>query len=196
MTATKTVNETKATKVVTGMVRLSYAHIWTPVAIGDDGNAKYSVSILIPKSDKRTLADIKRAVDAAVEAGLASKFGGKRPGNLKTPLRDGDAEKPDDPVYAGHYFFNASSKTPPGIVDINKLQIMDPDEVQSGDYARVSVNLYAFNQNGNRGVAAGLNHIMKLKTGERLGGRGRAEDDFNDDFDVSAYAGDDIDFLS
>jgi hypothetical protein len=195
MTATKTANTNKATKVSTGLARLSYAHVWHPVAIGADSDPKASASIRIPKADNRTLSAIKSAVEAALEAGLAKKFGGKRPAKLKLPLRDGDVERPDDPVYAGMYFFNASSKTAPGIIDINKQEILDSGQVYSGCWARVSVNFYAFNTRGNTGVAAGLNHIMKVKDDEHLGGRGRAEDDFNDDFDVSAYMDDD-DFLN
>ncbi|WP_029516967.1 DUF2815 family protein [Paenibacillus polymyxa] len=169
------------TKVVTGKVRLSYVHVFEPNAI-DGGEPKYSSSILIPKSDKVTLKKIKAAIAAATEAGK-SKWGGKVPGNLKTPLRDGDEEREDDPAYAGHYFLNASSKNKPGIIDLDKIEITDTTEVYSGCYARVSLNFYAFNTNGNKGIAAGLNNLQKVADGDYLGGRSRAEDDFDDDFE-------------
>lgn len=166
----------KGTKVVTGEVRLSYAHIWEPSAI--EGNEpKYSVSVIVSKNDKETLRAIKEAVEEAKETGKG-KWNGKIPAVLKTPLRDGDVERPDDEAYAGCYFFNASSKNKPGIVDENVQPILDQSEVYSGCYARVSVNFYAYNANGNKGVAAGLGNIQKIKDGDSLGGATRAEDDF------------------
>ncbi len=178
------------TKVVTGKVRLSYVHVFEPSAIEEGQEKKYSTAILIPKSDKETLKKIKAAVEAAKTAGLA-KFGGKIPANLKTPLRDGDEEREDQPEYAGHYFLNASSKTKPGVVDANVQPILDSTEVYSGCYGRVSINFYAFNTAGNKGIACGLNNVQKLADGDYLGGRSRAEDDFDavDDSD------DDDDFL-
>lgn len=164
------------TKVTTGEVRLSYAHLFEPHAI--EGNEpKYSVSVIIPKSDKATLKAIKEAVEQAKEDGK-SKWNGKVPNNLKTPLRDGDVEREDDEAYAGCYFLNANSKNKPGIVDINVHPILDQSEVYSGCYARLTLNFYAYNANGNKGVAAGLGNVQKLRDGEPLGGISRAEDDF------------------
>ncbi|MDU4939057.1 MAG: DUF2815 family protein [Clostridium sp.] len=164
------------TKVTTGEVRLSYAHLFEPHAI--EGNEpKYSVSVIIPKSDKVTLKAIKEAVEQAKEDGKA-KWNGKVPNNLKTPLRDGDVEREDDEAYAGCYFLNANSKNKPGIVDINVHPILDQSEVYSGCYARLTLNFYAYNANGNKGVAAGLGNVQKLRDGEPLGGISRAEDDF------------------
>ena len=107
---------------------------------------------------------------------------------LMTPLRDGALERPDDPVYANAYFINANSSTAPGIVDADRQQIIDRSEVYSGVYGRASINLYAFNTNGNKGIACGLNNLQKIRDGEPLGGKSRAEDDFNTE--------DDDDFLS
>lgn len=183
--------DNQATKVVTGKVRLSYAHLFEPQQ-DDNGNDKYSTAILIPKTDKETLRKIKAAVDAATELGK-SKWGGKIPANLKKPLRDGDEERPDDEAYAGHYFLNATSKNKPGIAkpigkDANgktKFQeITDSTEVYSGCYAKVSLNFYPFDAKGNRGVAAGLNNVVKVQDGDFLGGRSSVNDDFaNEDFD-------------
>lgn len=166
----------KETKVITGKVRLSYAHLFEPHGM-DGQEPKFSTAILIPKSDTETLKAIKEAVELAKKNG-ASKFGGKIPAILKTPLRDGDEERPDDEVYAGCYFLNASSKNRPGVVDQNVQPVMDANEVYSGCYARVSINFYAYNASGNKGIAAGLGNVQKLADGEPLGGFTRAEDDF------------------
>ncbi|MGE5390473.1 MAG: DUF2815 family protein [Deltaproteobacteria bacterium] len=171
-------------KVITGKVRFSYANIWEPKSI-NGGEEKYSVSIIIPKSDKKTIADIKAAIDKAKKEG-ASKFGGKVPANLKLPLRDGDIDRADDEAYKGSYFVNANSKDKPGIVDRNVNPIIDQDELYSGCYGRASITFYAFNQNGNKGIACGLQNLQKLADGEPLSARSRAEDDFStvedDDF--------------
>lgn len=165
------------TKVTTGKVRLSYAHLFEPHAI--DGNEpKYSVSVIIPKTDKETLQAIKEAVNEAKEQGKG-KWGGKVPSNIKTPLRDGDIDREGDEAYAGCYFLNANSKNKPGIVDINVQPILDATEVYSGCYARLTLNFYAYNANGNKGIAAGLGNVQKLADGEPLGGFTRAEDDFD-----------------
>lgn len=168
------------TKVITGPVRFSYMHIWEPVAIEEGQDKKYSVSLIIPKGDKATLVKIKAAIEAAKEQGKTSKFGGKVPGNLKTPLRDGDVERPEDENYANSYFINANCKTKPGVVDKDANPIMNQDDVYSGCYGRASITFYPFNTSGNKGIACGLNHIMKLKDGEPLGGRSSAESDFKD----------------
>ena len=166
------------TRVVTGEVRLSYAHVFEPNSI-QGGKPKYSVSLIIPKTDTATITAIEKAIDAAIEAGTA-KFGGKRPNKaaLKLPLRDGDTER-DDEAYANSFFVNANSLTPPQVVDENVAPILDRSEVYSGCYTRVSLSFYAFNTNGNRGIACGLGNIQKLRDGEPLGaGRISAESDF------------------
>lgn len=170
-------NKNQATKVVTGEVRFSYLHVFEPHAIEEGQDKKYSVSLLIPKSDKKTLNAIKKAIEAAKVAGKA-KWGGKIPANLKMPLRDGDVDRPDQEEYAGHYFVNANSTNKPGIVDANVQPIIDSTELYSGCYGRASVNFYAYNVSGNKGIACGLNNIQKLRDGETLGGRSHAEDDF------------------
>lgn len=168
----------ESTKVVTGKVRFSYANVWEPKSI-NDGEEKYSVSLIIPKSDKKTVKSIQKAVEAAKNAG-ASKFGGKIPSNLKLPLRDGDTDREDDENYEDCYFVNANSKTKPGIVDKAGRPIIDSTEFYSGCYGYASITFYAFNSNGNKGIACGLNNLMKTEDGEPLGGRSRAEDDFAD----------------
>lgn len=175
-------NKNNSTKVVTGIVRLSYANVWEPTSI-NGSNPKYSVSLIIPKSDTKTLTDINAAIDAAIEQGVG-KFGGKKPNKaaLKLPLRDGDTER-DDEAYKNSYFVNANSTTAPQIVDRAVNPIIDRSEVYSGCYARVSINFYAFNSNGNRGIACGLGNIQKVRDGEPLGGKSSAADDFATDVD-------------
>ncbi|GAD46059.1 hypothetical protein ANG6_0554 [Streptococcus anginosus T5] len=173
----------KETKVIV-LGRLSYANVWEPQSI-NGSEPKYSVSVIIPKSDKATIQKIQQAVELAKQEAI-SKFGGKIPANLKLPLRDGDIDRPDDEAYANSYFINCNSKQKPQVVDQQVQPILDQAEVYSGCYGRVSVTFYGFNSNGNRGVAAGLGNIQKLKDGEPLGSRVRAEDEFgtvdDDDF--------------
>lgn len=175
-------NKTNSTKVVTGVVRLSYEHVWEPASV-NGSNPKYSVSLIIPKSDTKTIAAINQAIDNAIRDGVA-KFGGKIPpkGALKLPLRDGDTEREDE-AYRDAYFVNANSTTAPQIVDRSVQPILDRSEVYSGCYARVSINFYAFNSNGNRGIACGLGNIQKVRDGEPLGGKTSAADDFTTDLD-------------
>ncbi len=175
------------TKVVTGEVRFSYLNVWEPKSI-NDSEPKYSVSLLIPKSDTATLKAINKAIEAAKQNGI-TKFGGKIPANLKLPLRDGDADREDDPIYAGHYFINANCKTPPGLVYKNGQRIIDSTELYSGCYGRASITFYAFNTSGSRGIACGLNNLMKTRDGEPLGGRNRAEDDFAGYFEDDDFLG-------
>ena len=170
-----------ATRVVLGpRTRFSFCNIWEPKSI-NGGTPKFSMSAIIPKDDIPTVKAINAAVEAAYREGEAKLKGkGSLPplSALKTPLRDGDLERPDDPAYAGCWFMNANSDKAPGIVDASAQPILDRSEVYSGCYGRVSVTFFAFNSNGNRGIACGLNNIQKLKDGEPLGGRISAEQEF------------------
>lgn len=173
-------NVTKNTPVTKVIIpcRISFANIFEPKAI-NGGDEKYSVSCVIPKSDKATLMKIHKAVEAAKEDGKVRKWNGKIPPNLKLPLRDGDIDRPDDETYQDCMFVNATSKDAPGIVDRRVQPVTDPMMVYSGCYCNVSVNFYAFNANGNRGVAAGLSNIQFVRDGERLSGRVSAEAEFD-----------------
>ena len=179
-------------KVITGKdTRWSYANVWEAKSI-NGGAPKFSVSLIIPKSDTRTVEKIKVAIEAAYKEGESKLKGNGRSvpalSAIKNPLRDGDTERPDDEAYANSYFINANSATAPGIVDANCSPILERSEVYSGVYGRASISFYAFNSNGNKGIACGLNNLQKIRDGEPLGGRTRAEDDFATD--------DDDDFLS
>lgn len=180
------------TKVITGVnTRFSYANIWDPKSI-NGGKPKYSVSLIIPKDDTVTVNKIKAAIQAAYEEGQSKLKGNAKSvpplSAIKNPLRDGDLERPDDPAYQNAYFINANSDTAPGVVDKNLNPIIDRSEIYSGVYGRASINLYAFNSNGNRGIACGLNNIQKIRDGEPLGGKSRAEDDFATDEDEDFLA--------
>lgn len=174
-------NTNVSTKVVTGEVRFSYVNVFEPKSI-NGSDEKYSVSLLIDKRDTKTIEAIERAIEAAKQAGVA-KFGGKIPPVLKLPLRDGDTERPDDENYAGKMFVNANCKTKPGLIEKNGMEIIDTTEFYSGCYGKASVTFYAFNSNGNKGIACGLNNIMKTRDGEPLGGKSRAVDDFANDIE-------------
>ena len=156
--------------------RFSYAHLWEPDSI-NGSEPKYSVSCIIDKDDKETIAKIRKAIEVAKDEGKG-KWGGKIPANLKTPLRDGDIDRPEDEAYQNSMFLNANSKQAPQIVDRQVQPILDQSEVYSGCYGRVSITFYAYNSNGNKGVAAGLGNVQKLKDGEPLGSRANAKDEF------------------
>ena len=180
------------TKVITGVnTRWSYANVWDPKSI-DGGKPKFSVSLIIQKDDTATVDNIKAAIQAAYEEGQPKLKGNGKSvpplTSIKNPLRDGDIEKPDDEAYAGCYFVNANSSTAPGVVDADRQPIIERSEVYSGVYGRASINFYAFNVNGNKGIACGLNNLQKIRDGEPLGGKASAESDFATD--------DDEDFLS
>ena len=192
--AESAINETK---VITGKVRLSYCHVFEPYANSNsDGDAKYSTVLLIPKADKSksaklggvkgtpmtTIAAIRRAQEVAKENGKSTKFNGTIPKNLQLTLHDGDeeADLERNPEYEGHWYMTVSSKTKPGIVARDLEPITDSTEVYSGCYVKASINAYPYNFNGKKGVTFGLNHIQKISDGDPLGGRSRADDDFDE----------------
>lgn len=169
----------ETTKVVTGKVRFSYANVFEPKALNEGDTPKYSVCLLIPKSDTKTVDKIKKAIEAAKVAGkavLADK-NGKIPSTVKNPLRDGDDERGDDPAFEGMYFINANSHRKPSIVDKDLEPIMSQEEFYSGCYGRASLNFYAYNVQS-KGIAAGLNNLQKLEEGEPLAGGSTASEDF------------------
>jgi hypothetical protein len=172
--------------VVTGKIRFSYLDVFKPRADKDGSDSKYGACLLIPKSDTATHQKIMAACEAA-RLESAKVFGGKVPGKLKLPIYDGDEDKPNGGEYGkeckGHWVINARSKYKPGVVDRNREEIFDATEFYSGCYGRASISFYAYNFNGNKGIAAGLNHVQKLEDGAPLGGRMRVEDAFADDYE-------------
>lgn len=188
-------NNQSNTKVVTGKDTVfSYLTVNEPKTPIGGGTPKYSVSLIIPKSDTETVRKIQAAIQAAYDEGQSKLKGSGKyvPAlkDLKTPLRDGDKERPDDEAYRNSWFLNASSTSKPGVVNARKNPILETSELYSGIIGKASINFFAFNTNGNRGIACGLNNLQKLKDGTPLGGRSRAEDDFDVEED------EDDDFLS
>ena len=174
-----------ATKVRTGYdTRWSYVNVWEPKAPFEGAKAKYSVCLLIPKTDTEVVEDIKASIKAAYKEGESVlKGNGKSVPDLKDiayPLYDGDVKRPDDPAYAGHYYLNAKSDTAPQIVDANKERITEKEDVYSGVYGRATITFYPFNKNGQKGIACGLNNLQKIRDGEPLGFKTSAAEDFGD----------------
>ena len=169
-------------KVITGPdTRWSFANVWEPKSI-NGGTPKFSVSLIVPKSDTKTVGKLKAAIEAAYREGEAKLKGNGKSvppmAAIKNPLRDGDIERPDDAAYANAYFINANATAAPGIVDADRNPILTRSEVYSGVYGRASISFYAFNSNGNKGIACGLNNLQKMRDGEPLGGKTSAESDF------------------
>ena len=175
--------------VVTGKVRMSYVHVFEPAVVEGSSEPKYSVCLLIPKTDKVTLGKIQSVIEEIkVSDAAKATWGGKVPTgpSFKLPLRDGDLEKPDDEAYAGMMFVNANSsaKSKPGVVNNKGIPITDEAEFYSGCFGRASVTFYAFNKNGNKGIACGLNNLMKVEDGPALAGKSSASEDFKDFFEA------------
>ena len=156
-------------------VRLSYTNLLEPRAQNPEkpDEVTFSTAILIPKTDTESIEAIQTAIKEALQEGVTKKWGGKTPRGLKNPLRDGDTERDDDEVYAGHYFINAkgprAGKEKPILIGPDSEATDDPAVVYSGVNARVSLQFYPFDVNGNRGVAAGVSAVMSLGTGDPLG---------------------------
>lgn len=185
-----------STKIVTGKVRLSYVSIFEPKAPAEGGDPKYSVTLLIPKSDTATLAKIKEAMNEARDNFCQKNGASALPAKPITPLHDGDGNKPSTgepygPECKGCYVIAVSSKQKPVIVDAFRNEITDSTEVYSGCYGRASINFYGYS-NKKKGIGAGLLSIQKLSDGEPFGTVGSAND-FDDDYrDPEAGADDDF----
>lgn len=177
------------TKVVTGKVRFCYVNVFEPKASNEGETPKYSVCILIPKSDAVTLNKIQKAIEAAKSLGkakLADKTG-RIPATIRMPLRDGDEDRPDDPAFSDMMFLNANTTRRPPVVDKNLNQILDTDELYSGCWGHASINFFAYNVDKSKGIGTGLLALQKTKDDEPLSGAYTSvEEDFgglNDDDD-------------
>lgn len=173
-----------ATQITTGKVRFSFCNLFTPRAAQAGAQEKYSVTLLIPKSDKATLQKIKAAAEEAKTNYLTKNTGKKLPKDLKFSLHDGDGERPNGgefgPECKGCYVITVSSNNKPVIVHADKTPLTDPQELFSGCYGRAVINFYVYNTNGNKGITAGLNGIMKLYDGEPLSGGVVTDSDWDD----------------
>ena len=171
-------DNTNPTKVTTGKCRASYDNVFTARLNELSGKEEFSLTLLIPKSDKATVSSLASAMNAAI----SSKWPNKVPSGINKPLHDGDGEKPNGGEYGeecqGHWVLNVKSSRRPGIIDGNMQDVIDPNEFVSGDYCRVSLGAYAYD-NIKKGVSFGLNNIQVLAKGDPLGGtRAKAQDDF------------------
>lgn len=176
-------NNFNATKVITNEVRLSFPHLFEAYANQPGQQAKFSSTILIPKTDVTTKAKIDAAIQSAIQQGMSKSWSGVKPPIVPTPLHDGDGVRPSDgsafgEECRGHWVMTASSKQPPQVVDQALNPIMSQTEIYAGVYARVSLNFFAYNSNGRKGVGCGLNNVQKLRDGEPLTSRSTAQDDF------------------
>lgn len=157
--------------------RLSYAHLFTPRAM-DGGDPKYQATLLIDKKDTQAVQLLNEAVEAAKKL-FVEKFG-KISGKLKTTVYDGDEEFPDDENCAGMLVVRSSSKKQPGLKVLDSgmmVDALDESDLYSGCYAAVEINMFPYNAPSSKGISAGLNNVLKLEDGERLGGGGRSADD-------------------
>lgn len=162
-------------RVITGKVRFNYPNLFTPKTLEETGELRYSISILIPKSELETINKINEAIVGAKLKGI-EKFNDLE--NIKNPLRDGDIEKPDNLNYKNHYFLNATSKYQPGVVDKDLKKITNEQIIYPGCYGRVSINFYPFDKNGVSGIGCGLQNVQKMFDGDKIG-IARPEDDFS-----------------
>ena len=178
------------TRITTKKVRFSYVRVFEPTAMNEGDTKKYSVSILIPKTDKATVKAIKDAIQSALELGKSKHFGGVLPKKWENPLRDGDEEK-DGAEYQGMYFINAKRKEKQGaplVINGAKQYITEKEELYSGCYGNVAISLFSYEFTGKYGVGVGLNAIQKTKEGERLDGGASIDDfDFEEDSDMNLF---------
>lgn len=176
--------------ITTGKVRASYAHVFQPHAAPGSSDAKYSVTLLIPKTDTITLNSIYREIEFAKQAGIQKTFGGVLPPVIKVPIYDGDGTRPNGEPFGeecrGHMVLRASSREQPSVVDLNVQPILNPAELYSGCYIRASINFFAYNQSGNRGIGCGLDAVQKIEDGEPLTSRVTAAEAFGGS---NAYTG-------
>lgn len=167
--------------LVTGKVRFSYANVFEPRK-NPNGDEKYSLTILIPKSDTNTYQNIMNEMNKVLQENVASVFNGVMPANPKMPIYDGDGLRPSGEAFnaecKGHWVMTANSNTSPEVVDANCQPIISKNEFYSGCYGRASLRFYAYNQNGNKGIGCGLGNVQKLEDGQPLDGRTTAAEDF------------------
>lgn len=177
-----------AQKVLTGEVRCSYVNVHTPRQINGQGKPKYTMTALIPKTDSQTIADIQSAMNAAVEKGISDPkvWGGVKPAKMTTTLYDGDGVKPESgepwgPECKGHWVLRMSANEGqrPQVVGLDNIKVeLDPRDVYSGMYARITVRFYPYKYAGKSGIGCGLGNILKTRDGEPLAGGASAESDF------------------
>lgn len=172
-----------AMKVLTGEARLSYVNVVTPRAAQQGGEPKYSVTLLIPKSDVATKADIDASIQAAAQEAVSKVWGGVRPPQIRVPIYDGDGVRPSGVPFGeecrGHWVITASTKLKPQVVGMDNINVeLAPSDIYSGMYGRATIRFFGYSNSGNKGVGCGLGNIMKTRDGEPLAGTASAASDF------------------
>lgn len=179
--------------IVTGEVRFSFVNIFEPKAGQNGGEPKYSITILLPKSDIATKQMIDREIQNELQNGISTKFGGTMPAMPAIPIHDGDGVRPNGEPFGeecrGCWVFTASTKQKPEVVDENRQPVLTQTQVYSGCYGRVSLRFFAYNQAGKKGVGCGLGNVQKLRDGDPLGGRTTAADDFGSPIQTAPQQG-------
>lgn len=177
------------TKLITDEVRMSYVHVFEPREGLDGGAAKYGVTLLIPKSNKKLIKQIEKGIEAAIAAGV-EKFGKKFPKNPTTTFYDGDEAENVGEEYEDHMFLRCSSKNKPGVIKkapagsaANTIELTDESEFYSGCYGKASVVFGPYDANGKKGVTCFINNLLFTNDGERLAGGASAESDFEDELE-------------
>lgn len=171
------------TKVVTGECRASFVHVFEKFS-NDPENIEpsYSIKLLIPKSDKKTLKALEAAQDLAIERFKEKNGQSSLPKTPKTTLKDGDESDLEKyPEDEGHWTIStrAFGSHKPGVVDQALRPILDESELYSGCYVRASVQAFAYANKMSKGVSFALLNVQKLKDGDPLGAvAAKAEDDF------------------
>lgn len=176
----------RPTSVTTGEVRLSYPHLFSPHKSEMEDVASYSAEIMVPKSDTKTMADIEKAMNAAIQEYSDKVWGGQVPPKFKNPLiKDGDAS--ENPQHHGYWLFTAKNKLkegaviqPPKVMDQQLNPIIDQSEIYGGVWARVNINFYLYNFKGTKGIGCGFDAgVVKVRDDEPFGGgRTSVEDAF------------------
>lgn len=189
MITKKVEKENPAGKVVGGPARASYAHVFKPTSVSKDkpDTLKYSVALMIPKSNKALYAELKKAQEDSIQWGIDNikEWGGKKPNNMRLALKNGDVDFDLDknPEYAGHWVVSARSDRKPVIINLEKEPLTTDDEFYSGCWTRFSIKFFAYGKIG-KGVSVQLNHLQKVKDAKRFGTQvASADEDFSDDWD-------------
>jgi hypothetical protein len=165
-------------KVITPVGRASFPNLMKPKLNEMSGKSEYSVDILFDK--KTDLTKLKELLEKTIK----EKWGTKVPKVLNNPIKDGDGTKkngePYGPEYHGCFFITVKNTRKPGVVDSQNQDILTEEEIYGGCFIRASVNAFAYDRSGNRGVSLSLNNVQKVKDGEAFGAaRVSAADEFD-----------------
>lgn len=168
-------------------VRFSYCNLFQPKAPFNNpgGEPKFSVTILVPKTNNAAKVLIDQAVSDAIDEGVSTRWNGVMPPQPSICVHDGDGPRPSDgssfgPECRGMWVFTASCKETrrPFVVDAQVQDIIDPTQVYSGMWGNASVTFFPYNAAGKKGVGCGLNGVQKVRDDTPLGGAVTAQDAF------------------